>query len=102
MDPEAIHQLGLKEVERLEKEQLAIATKLGFSDLKSFRASLKTNPKLVPTSGQQLLDLYRNYIVQMESQLPKVFGLLPKLRLRTPRIRIIARGAARTGYRSPL
>jgi uncharacterized protein (DUF885 family) len=78
MDPEAIHQLGLTEVERLEKEQLAIARKLGFSDLKSFRASLKTNPKLVPSSGQELLDLYRHYIEQMEPQLPKLFGLLPK------------------------
>jgi uncharacterized protein (DUF885 family) len=78
MDPEVIHQLGLTEVERLEKEQLAIARKLGFSDLKSFRASLKTNPKLVPSSGQELLDLYRHYLEQMEPQLPKLFGLLPK------------------------
>lgn len=78
MDPEVIHQLGLTEVERLEKEQLAIARKLGFSDLKSFRASLKNNPKLVPGSGQELLDLYRHYIEQMEPQLPKLFGLLPK------------------------
>ena len=81
MAPEAIHQLGLKEVERIEKEELAIATKLGFSDLKSFRASLKNNPKLVPSSGQQLLDLYRHYIDQMEPQLPKLFGLLPKIRV---------------------
>lgn len=78
MDPEVIHQLGLKEVERIEKEQLAIATKLGFTDLKSLRASLKNNPKLVPSSGQELLDLYRHYIEQMEPQLPKLFGLLPK------------------------
>lgn len=78
MAPEEIHQLGLNEVERIEKEQLAIATNLGFSDLKSFRASLKVNPKLVPNSRQQLLDLYRHYIEQMEPQLPKLFGLLPK------------------------
>jgi len=81
MAPEEIHQLGLNEVERIEKEQLAIATKLGFSDLKSFRASLKVNPKLVPNSGQQLLDLYRHYIEQVEPQLPKLFGLLPKTRV---------------------
>ena len=29
---------------------LAIAQKLGFTDLASFRASLKTNPKLHPAS----------------------------------------------------
>ena len=78
MDPEAIHQLGLKEVARIEGEQLAIAKKLGFSDLKSFRASLDSNAKLKPTSRQQLLDAYRHYIGQMEPQLPKLFGLLPK------------------------
>ena len=78
MDPEAIHQLGLKEVARIEGEQLAIAKKLGFSDLKSFRASLDGNAKLKPTSRKQLLDAYSHYIEQMEPQLPKLFGLLPK------------------------
>lgn len=78
MDPEAIYDLGMKEVERIEAEQLAIAKKLGFADLKSFRASLKNNPKLTPNSPQQLLDLYRHYIDQMEPQLPRMFGLLPK------------------------
>jgi uncharacterized protein (DUF885 family) len=45
-----IHQIGLDEVKKDEAEMLAIAQKLGFKDLKSFRASLKTNPKLHPAS----------------------------------------------------
>ena len=81
MDPETIHQLGLKEVTRIEGEQRAIAEKLGFANLKSFRASVKSNPKLVPTSRQQLLDAYRHDIEQMEPQLPKLFGLFPKTRV---------------------
>jgi len=81
MEPEAIHQLGLREVERIEAEQLVIAKKLGFSDLQSFRASLKTNSKLIPRSGEQILDTYRRYIAQMEPELPKLFGLLPKTRV---------------------
>ena len=81
MDPEAIHQLGLKEVARIETEQLAIAKKLGFADLKTFRASLKTNPKLIPTSRDQLVEAYKGYITQMEPELPKLFGLLPKTAL---------------------
>jgi uncharacterized protein (DUF885 family) len=81
MDPEAIHQLGLKEVARIEAEQLSIANKLGFSDLKTFRASLKTNPNLKPTSPDQLVETYKRYISQMEPELPKLFGLLPKTRL---------------------
>jgi len=78
MDPEAIHQLGLSEVTRIEADELVIAKMLGFDDLKKFRASLKTNPKLIPTSRQQILDRYRGYIAQMQLQLPKLFGLLPK------------------------
>jgi uncharacterized protein (DUF885 family) len=78
MEPEAIHQLGIREVASIEVEQLTIAKKLGFSDLKSFRASLKTNPKLIPTSPEQILNTYRHYIEQMEPELPKLFGLLPK------------------------
>jgi uncharacterized protein (DUF885 family) len=78
MDPEAIHQLGLKEVDRIEAEQLAIAKKLGFANLKAFRASLKTNAKLIPTSRDQLVEAYKGYIAQMEPELPKLFGLLPK------------------------
>jgi uncharacterized protein (DUF885 family) len=78
MEAEAIHQLGLNEVARIEGEQLALAKRLGFTDLNRFRASLKSNPKLVPTSRQQLLGAYRHYLDQMEPQLPKLFGLLPK------------------------
>jgi uncharacterized protein (DUF885 family) len=81
MDPETVHQLGLKEVARVQAEQLAIAKKLGFADLKTFQASLKTNSKLVPASREQILDIYRTYIAQMEPVLPKYFGLLPKTKL---------------------
>src|ERR1700693_2327510 len=81
MDPQAIHQLGLKEAARIEAEQLAIAKQLGFADLKTFRASLKTNPKLKPTSPDQLVQTYKGYIAQMQPELPKLFGLLPTTRV---------------------
>jgi uncharacterized protein (DUF885 family) len=50
---EQIHQIGLDEVKRDEAEMLVIAQKLGFADLKSFRASFKTNPKLHPASAMR-------------------------------------------------
>jgi uncharacterized protein (DUF885 family) len=76
-----IHQIGLDEVARDEAEMLAIVKKLGFTDLKSFSAALKTNPKLHPTSKEQLLDAYRGYIGQMKPKLPELFGTLPKAQL---------------------
>ena len=81
MSPEDIHQLGLKEVARIEGEQLAIAKKLGFSDLKSFRASLKNDPKVFAKSPDDILSRYRAYVDQMRPELPKLFGLLPKTQL---------------------
>lgn len=73
-----IHQIGLDEVKRDETEMLAIAQKLGFQDLKTFRASLKTNPKLRPASAEALLNAYRGYLTPMQARLPQLFGRLPK------------------------
>jgi len=78
MTPDEIHQLGLREMDRIEGEMTAIAKKEGFADLESFRASLKTNPKYIPTSAEQILDDFRRYIAQMEPKLPQLFTLLPK------------------------
>jgi len=78
MTPEEIHQLGVREMERIQSEMTAIAKKEGFADLASFRASLKTNPKYIPTSAEQILDDYRRDIAQMEPKLPELFTLLPK------------------------
>ncbi len=81
MDPEAIHQLGLSEVARIHAEMLKIAKREGFPDRKSFQESLKTNPKLIPTSREDILNTYRGYIAGMEPELPKLFGLLPKTKV---------------------
>jgi uncharacterized protein (DUF885 family) len=78
MTPDEIHQLGLREIERIQAEMTAIAKKEGFADLASFRASLKTNPKYIPTSADQILEDFRHYIAQMEPKLPELFTLLPK------------------------
>ena len=78
MTPDEIHQLGLREIDRIQAEMTAVAKKAGFADLASFRASIKTNPKYIPTSADQILDDFRHYIAQMEPKLPELFTLLPK------------------------
>ena len=78
MTPDEIHQLGLREMDRIEGEMTALAKKAGFADLASFRASLKSNPKYKPTSAEQILDDFRHYIAQMQPKLPELFTLLPK------------------------
>ncbi len=78
MTADEIHELGLREIDRIQAEMTAIAKKEGFADLASFRESLKTNPKYIPTSADQILDYFRHCIAQMEPKLPELFGLLPK------------------------
>ncbi|MFL6445990.1 MAG: DUF885 domain-containing protein [Candidatus Sulfotelmatobacter sp.] len=78
LSAEEIHQIGLREIDRIEAEMTAIAKKEGFADLESFRASLKNNSKYKPTSAEQILDDFRHYIAQMEPKLPQLFGLLPR------------------------
>ena len=78
MTPDEIHQLGLREIARIQAEMTVIAKKQGFADLASFRASVKSNPKYTPTSADQILDDFRHYIAQMQPKLPELFTLLPK------------------------
>src|SRR5208283_4121207 len=81
MTPEEIHTLGLKQVDEIEAEMLALANKLGFKNLDSFNDYIKDDRRFYATSGQQLLDLYAKYVNEMEPDLPKLFGRLPKSRL---------------------
>jgi uncharacterized protein (DUF885 family) len=73
-----IHQIGLDEVKRDETEMLAIVKSLGFADIKSFSAALKSNPKEHPASADALIDDYKGYIAGMKPKLPELFGRLPK------------------------
>ena len=73
-----IHQIGLDEVKRDEAEMMVIAQQLGFKDLKSFNASLKTNPKLHPASKEALLAAWNEALKPMQAKLPQLFGRLPR------------------------
>jgi len=78
MTAEEIHQLGLREIARIEGEMTAITKKEGFADLASFRAAIAKNPKYKPASAEQILEDFRRYIAEMQPKLPELFTLLPK------------------------
>jgi uncharacterized protein (DUF885 family) len=78
LTPEQIHQIGVDEVKKDEDQLLAIAHKLGFADIKALQDAATHNPKLFPTSKEQLLDAYRGYLDRMRPKLPQLFGRLPK------------------------
>jgi uncharacterized protein (DUF885 family) len=78
MTPAQIHQIGLDQVKQDEEQLLAIAKKLGFADIKALENAAAHNPKLFPTSKDQLPDAYRGYVDRMRPKLPGLFGRLPK------------------------
>jgi uncharacterized protein (DUF885 family) len=81
LQPAEIHQIGLREVARIEGEMLEIAKRLGFSDLASFNRAIDANPDLKAKSGDFILAEYRRFTEQMYAKLPQLFGRLPKASL---------------------
>lgn len=98
--PDQLHALGLGEVARIEKEMAGIAQKLGFKDLKTFNASLKSNPALHLASRQDLLDRYSKHIDRMYEKLPLFFNRLPKGKLKVvPEETLMESKASSASYR---
>ncbi len=98
LTPEEIHEIGLAQVKEIEGRMLGVAHQLGYSDLKSFYAALKSDPKLHPHSREEILDLYRKHIDDMYTKLPDMFGRLPKGRLEVMPIEEFREKEASTHY----
>jgi len=98
LSPEEIHQIGLAQVKEIEARMVQVANQLGYKDLKSFSASLQTNPKVHVHSRKEILDLYQKYIDQMYLKLPALFGRLPKAKLEVRPIEEFREKEASTHY----
>jgi uncharacterized protein (DUF885 family) len=98
MTPDEIHALGLREVARIEADQLVIAKRLGFPTVKALRDSIPKIPALHPASREAILDEYRHYVDQMSAKLPTLFGRLPKAKLEVMPIEAFLEKEASTHY----
>lgn len=80
LTPEQIHQLGLAEVDRIQKEMIKIKDQVGFKgDLKKFNEFLMTDKKFVFSTSKDLIMAFRDVAKRADVELPKLFGLLPRL-----------------------
>ena len=78
--PEEIHELGLREVERIEAQMAAIARETGFTgDLAAFSAHLQQLPEQHFTSKDEMLVYCRNVAKIIEPNLPAQFRRMPLL-----------------------
>jgi uncharacterized protein (DUF885 family) len=86
LTPEQVHELGLKEVARIQAEITRIAPQLGFTDdpLKDggLLAWARSDARFRPFKTEaEILDHYRALNARVAPQLPRLFGRLPRMAL---------------------
>jgi uncharacterized protein (DUF885 family) len=91
MTADEIHELGLREVDRIHAEMDAIKRQVGFDGtLQEFIASLRNNPRfLFPNTDEGregYLQASRDFYAGVQARLPEYFGLRPKAGLVVKRV----------------
>lgn len=81
MSPEEIHQLGLKEVARIDAEMRKTMAETGFKgSFEQFLKFLKTDPQFYAKTPDELMGVSSYVAKRVDGQLGKRFGLLPRRR----------------------
>jgi uncharacterized protein (DUF885 family) len=77
---EEIHQIGLDEVARIRAEMMTVIQDAEFKgSFDEFLIFLRTDPQFYFNSEDDLLNEYRMICKKADAELPKFFGLLPRL-----------------------
>lgn len=80
LSPEEIHQIGLGEVARIRAEMDAVVKRAGFKgDRKAFIEKLRTDPQFYVKTPEELLARTAALSKQIDGELPRFFGRLPRL-----------------------
>jgi len=80
MTPKEIHELGLGEVKRIRGEMDKVIADTGFKgSFDEFTKYLRTDPKFVYTTREDLLAGYRDIAKRIDPELIRLFGRLPRL-----------------------
>lgn len=74
-----IHNIGLKEVERIRGEMEKLKNEIGFKGtIDEFNTHLKTDPQFYYTDKNDLMEGFRTILRNMDTKLPDLFGRLPE------------------------
>jgi len=80
LSAEEIHQIGLGEVDRIRAEMKKVINMTEFKgSFDEFLTFLRTDSQFYFTSEDELLNEYRMICKKADAELPKFFGLLPRL-----------------------
>lgn len=91
LSADEIHQIGLKEVKRIQEEMLAIKKQVSFEgDLSEFFKFVNSNPQFffpnTDEGRQAYLDESTAFLDEIKKKLPDYFGILPKADLVVKRV----------------
>jgi uncharacterized protein (DUF885 family) len=79
MTPEAIHQLGLREVDRIHGEMEKVKIAVGFKgDLHQFADFLRTDPRFKPATAQAMRDAFLDIDRRVGLVVGRDFAVIPK------------------------
>ncbi|MBV8516234.1 MAG: DUF885 domain-containing protein [Acidobacteria bacterium] len=99
LDPREIHELGLREVERINREMADVRTQLGFTGTKAqFHQFLRTDPRFFATSAEEIGARLTSYVRRIEPQIPKYFARLPRAPYDVQRLDPALEGGMTFGY----
>lgn len=103
LDPETIHQMGLKEVKRILGEMDAVRRTVGFKgDMKAFFKHLETDDKFYFKSEAEVIKAYQDVQRNIDARLPKLFDIFPKANYEVRPVEVFrAASAAGASYQSP-
>ena len=82
LDPEAVHQLGLTEVARIQRDMDGVRREMGFTgSLRAFFDHIRTDPQFHPKTAQELKDGFARIAREVDAQIPRFFLQVPKTSL---------------------
>jgi len=82
LEPAVVHQLGLAEVARIQREMGEVERQLGYAvPLRDFFDVLRTDPRFHPSSPAELADGYARIAGAVEAQVPRFFLKVPRTKL---------------------
>ncbi|MGH8853903.1 MAG: DUF885 domain-containing protein [Telluria sp.] len=80
LTPDQVHEIGLKEVARIQGEYAVTGPRMGYTGpAAGLPRWVSEQPKFKPfTSDQQVIDVYRELDAKVRTKLPALFTLMPK------------------------
>lgn len=102
LSPQQLHDIGLREIERIRQEMEKVRQEVKFKgDVKAFHEFLRKDSKFYFTTAKDLMTAYRDIAKQIDPQLTRLFGKLPRLTYGVKEMPAYKAAEAPTAYYQP-